>query len=170
METLGETLWKIRLCSRMSHNLEYAHTHWESPKGDAAFLTCIWSAQLFTCGCLWSPHRPLELLRTMFRQCWSTPAPPSTLTQEGSRSVSNLPWFPGLPKAHQAHCRSVFVTEGGWRWPEEGPPQDTLLCPSSRHSNSIVPVNQKDTLLHLDSIDLKLKIIFLFRVLMVIIF
>lgn len=129
---LGETQWETHLYHRLSHSLECAHPHWESPKGDVAFLTCIWSGQLFTCGCLWTPHRALEFLKQCLENADLIQLLPPRFAHEVTSNLSNVSWFPVLPIAcegPQQFCVCTLRYE--WRWPDEGRLQHTLLSPSS---------------------------------------
>lgn len=95
---------------------------------------------------LWVPLKfseTTELLRTMCRQCWPTPAPPSTLTQMGSSSVRSLPWFPRLPKSLSSPLQVCL-----WNWGLQSRGdlrkvhhRTLSFVPLLWHSNPIVPVN-----------------------------
>lgn len=64
-------------------NPTYAKAHWESLKGEGAFLIWIWSSKLFT------SQRALEFHTIMLQNCWSNLVPTSTFyTQTPATKVA----------------------------------------------------------------------------------
>lgn len=108
-----------------------AHTQGIPPKQDVAFLMCIWSGKLFTCGCLWPPHRALDILKTTLRKYWADSTPASTFCTWDLQQFQQLVLIPRTARSVSSTMAGLSVTwvVSGSDWGRWLP--GLVSCPSS---------------------------------------